>query len=102
MTIGERIKKLRVEKNFTQTFLAEQLGITKAMISAYETNVRKPSTNIMLKLTDIFNVSLDFLLGKEEDKYLDISSLTDSQIRIINSLVTEFKKINSHTLLINR
>ncbi|MEF9893165.1 MAG: helix-turn-helix transcriptional regulator [Anaerorhabdus sp.] len=94
MTLGDKIKNLRIGKKYTQTFLAKELGITKAMISAYEKNTRKPSTNIILKLCDLFNVSLDYLLGKENDKYLNISSLTDNQIKIINSLITEFKNNN--------
>lgn len=61
MTISERIKKLRQERNWTQAKLAEKMGIHQKQISAYERGVNLPSTDILIKLADSFDVTLDYL-----------------------------------------
>jgi len=61
MTISERIKKLRQERNWTQAELADKLGIHQKQISAYERSVNLPSTDILIKLAEAFDVTLDYL-----------------------------------------
>lgn len=61
MTIAERIKKLRQERNWTQATLAEKMGIHQKQISAYERGVNLPSTDILIKLAESFDVTLDYL-----------------------------------------
>ena len=62
--IGKRIKELRKSENLTQKQLSEKLGITTSMIGMYETAARNPSYEILNKLSDFFNVSIDFLMGE--------------------------------------
>ncbi|KXG78248.1 helix-turn-helix domain-containing protein [Thermotalea metallivorans] len=64
--IGERIRLLRNEKEITQRELAEYLGLTPKMISFYENGERFPPHDIIIKLSDYFNVSTDYLLGKTD------------------------------------
>lgn len=61
MTIAERIKKLRQERNWTQVTLADKMGINQKQISAYERGVNLPSTDILIKLAETFDVTLDYL-----------------------------------------
>ena len=61
MTIAERIKLLRQERKWTQAELAEHLGIHQKQISAYERGVNLPSTDILIKLAEVFDVTLDYL-----------------------------------------
>lgn len=91
--INIRIKELRQQKHFTQSQLAERLGVTKSMVSAYETGARYPSYEILIKLARTFNVSTDYLLGVDTGKSIDIKGLTDKQTEIIS----EFK-IKEHKL----
>lgn len=63
-TLGSRIKVLRKEYNMTQTDLANKLNITKSNISKYENNIVDPSLEILKTMSDIFDVSVDYLLGK--------------------------------------
>ena len=65
------IKKLRQQKHMTQQQLAERVGISKAMISAYETETRYPSYDILIKLAATFGVSTDYLLGLEKNKTIE-------------------------------
>ncbi|CEN87322.1 putative transcriptional regulator [[Clostridium] sordellii] len=62
--IGKRIKELRAQKDVTQKELADFIGLTPKMISFYEKEERFPPHDIILKLSDFFDVSTDYLLGK--------------------------------------
>jgi transcriptional regulator with XRE-family HTH domain len=61
MTISERIRQLRQEHRWTQVELAERLGIHQKQVSAYERGVNLPSTDVLIKLAEAFDVSLDYL-----------------------------------------
>lgn len=94
------LKNLRIEKGLNQTELAEKLFINKSMISAYEKGTRMPSLDVLIQLTFIFNVSIDYLLGvqrnevEDKKKSIDISGLNDNQIKIIENLINEFRDCN--------
>lgn len=65
---GERIKKLRKEKGLTQQQLGELLGVQKSAIAKYENNrVSNLKRETISKLADIFNVSINYLLGIEDN-----------------------------------
>lgn len=89
---SEIAKELREMKNLTQTQLAERMWVKKSIISAYETDARPPSLDMLVKYATEFNVSTDYLLGLETDKIIKVEGLTDSQINILINLVNEFKK----------
>lgn len=59
--ISRRIRQLRQEQHWTQAELAEKLGIHQKQISAYERGVNIPSTDILIKLAEVFDVTLDYL-----------------------------------------
>jgi len=61
--IGTRLKSLRHEKNLNQEELATIIGVSKAMVSHYETGKDNPSDNKKVEIARFFNVSLDYLLG---------------------------------------
>ena len=61
-----RIKMLRDEFNYTQQELADRLECSKSVIGLYESETRKPSMEILIKLSDIFNCSIDYILGKSD------------------------------------
>lgn len=59
-----RIKLLREEFNYTQQDLADKLKCSKSVIGLYENETRKPSMEVLLKLSEIFNCSIDYILCK--------------------------------------
>ena len=61
-----RIKLLREEFNYTQQDLANKLQSSKSVIGLYESETRKPSLEILVKLSEIFNCSIDYILGKSD------------------------------------
>lgn len=92
---SEIAKELRLSKGLTQKQLAERLWVKKSIISAYETDARPPSLDMLIKYANEFHVSTDYLLGIESNKALNIDGLSDAQINILTSLVNEFNKQNN-------
>lgn len=66
MEIGQRIKELRKNKGWSQTFLAEKLNTTQDTISLWELGKSFPDVISLIKLVEIFDVSSDYLLGLKE------------------------------------
>lgn len=85
--MGERIRKLRISKGYTQQQLAERMNVTKSLISAYETGFKSPSYSNLISLANIFKVSTDYLLGVKQAEGLDLSGLSDEQKTLITRLV---------------
>lgn len=71
MKISERIKKYRKDNNLTQTDLANKLYVTKQAISKWETEQGLPDVSLYPALSDLLNVSIDELMGKEKDKKIN-------------------------------
>lgn len=91
---AENLKNLRTSKGLTQTQLAQRLWLNKSIISAYENETRIPSLEVLIKLSNEFNVSMEYLLGIEREKTIDISGLSEEQITVVNALIELLKKEN--------
>lgn len=68
MKYGERILKLRKDNNLTQKYLSEKLGISRAALAHYEKNRREPDYEILDRLANFFDVSVDYILGRVKNK----------------------------------
>lgn len=114
MLIGRRIKELRIEKKLSQQELGDMLGVTKVSICGYENGTRTPSLEMFFELANIFDVSTDFLLGREihivnEDENTYIGSISKEDIELIqelkhypnlyNKLIRDIKR---YTYLVNK
>lgn len=64
MNIGSRLAFLRDQRGLTQEELATSLGISRAALSHYEKNRREPDTETLGKVADLFQVSIDYLVGR--------------------------------------
>ena len=76
---GNVLKTLRLKENMTQAQLAHKLGLTKSVISAYETGLRLPSYDILIHIAKIYGVSTDYLLGIEHKQEIDLSGLSQEE-----------------------
>lgn len=92
--IGKRIKKLRIERNFTQQDLAHQINVSKNTISLYETGKKYPSLITLCKIAAIFNVTTDYLLGLSNALGTEYAALDDIQLEILRNLVSQFEQMN--------
>lgn len=62
--LGQRIRLLRKMRNMTQADLASALDVAKTTISAYENDVNEPNHEMLKKMADYFNVTVDYLIGR--------------------------------------
>lgn len=68
-----RIKMLREEFGYTQQELANKLESSKSVIGLYESGTRKPSLEVLIKLSEIFNCSIDYILCKSDVRNIEKS-----------------------------
>ena len=90
---GEKIKHLRLGMGLTQVQIAERLHISKAMVSSYETSSRLPSYDVLFKFAKLFGVTIDYLLGFDRAKSVDVTGLSDLHVDLVVKMVNELKKI---------
>ena len=65
MTVGERIADLRKHRGLSQYQLAKLLNIATSTLGMYETGKRKPNVEMLEQIAEFFNVSTDYLLGRD-------------------------------------
>lgn len=92
--LSERLKIARIKSNVKQLQVAERIGVQKSTMSGYERGSSTPSPEILMKLADIYGVSVDYLLGAEKKTPLYVDGLSDAQSNILYSLAAEFKRTN--------
>lgn len=92
VNFGMKLKRLRKEAGLTQEQLAEKLNVTKSVISYYELHERTPSPDILVQLTSIFHVTADYLLGIDHKKMLDVSDLSEEDMRFLLITVETLRK----------
>lgn len=76
---GSRLKYLRVHNNLTQRELAEIFNVSTSTIGMYEKNAREPSFKTLINIASYFNVSVDYLLGYENQKIDSLQSSSSQQ-----------------------
>ena len=91
MDFGNRLKELRRQNGLTQQQLADRIGVTKSVVSFYELRDRSPSPEVLIKLSAIFRVSTDYLLGIERNKTLDVSGLDDEDIKAVQIIIERLR-----------
>ena len=91
---GSTLKQLRKNRNLTQKELGLKIGLSKAVISKYETGMGYPTFDVLIEIARYFGVTTDYLLGVSGSKTINVSALTNEQTHIIQQLVSEFTKAN--------
>ena len=89
MTLGQHIATLRKEKKFSQNELGKRANTSGDLIGRYERDEVKPSIEVIIKIADALNVSIDFLVGKTTFK-MDKDIL--KRIQEVTALPEEAKK----------
>lgn len=92
---GSNLKELRLKYKMTQKELADKIGVTKSIISYYELQERSPSPEVLIKLSGIFHVTTDYLLGIEQKHSIDVSGLSSEEVAIIERLIELFESNRS-------
>lgn len=86
--IADRIKYLRMRNGFSQAEFARKLNITRSSINAWEMGISRPSTQMIIELSNLFHVSTDYILEKDNNcNFIDISSLSNDELHILYSFL---------------
>lgn len=89
---SQRLKQLRKDKHLTQAQVARRIGVTASMVSSYETDIRLPSYEVLVRIADTFGVTIDYLLCRQDKRFLDISDLNEEEAAIVCGVVDLLKK----------
>ena len=103
MTLGEHILILRKKHGLSQAALGKKVNTSGDIIGRYERNIMTPSIDVIIKIADALNVSIDYLVGKttlELDNNVlkrieEVSKLTDEEkdkiFMVVDALIRDFK-----------
>jgi len=101
-TLGDSLRNAREEKNLTQMEVAKKTGIHNKTISNYENGVSSPDPNALKTFADIYETSVDYLLGRSDNQkelnfmakgcnHLDVSDLPDEAIKQVEEYIELLK-----------
>ena len=94
MNTGEKIARLRKENNYTQEQLAALLGVSRQSVSKYESGVTYPETDKLIRLSELFGCTVDYLLKdnvEEPDRHTGITEKTDKKDEFFGNAVNQWK-----------
>ena len=92
MEVGQRLKERRNELNMTQDFVAEQLGITRQTISNWENGRSYPDIERIIRLSELYHLSLDELLKGDQEMVHHLKE---------NTTINQFLKMFALLMLVN-
>ena len=91
MEFSERLKDLRKQAGLTQVDVAEKLGISQPAYASWERGVKKPTQENLVKIAQILNVSVDYLVCNSEEKAYELDNI-ELLFRMNSKGMTEAEK----------
>ncbi len=91
MKWNKRIKDLREDHDMTQDELADKLNISKRTLLRYESGISEPTIGILISLSLIFNVSIDYIAGIKDSTIIEEESIKEE----LNNIILNIQKIQS-------
>ena len=67
--VGDRLREIRMQRQLTQRDIADQANINPTTYSGYENKISQPTVAALVRIADVYNVSLDYLAGRTENIY---------------------------------
>ncbi|WP_240455732.1 helix-turn-helix domain-containing protein [Virgibacillus sp. Bac332] len=101
MTLGERLRLSRMRKNLTQIEAAKKLNISNNVLSSYERDARDPDTKMLRSLSELYNVSSDFLLGLSDHPERKSHERKSQLDNAFSEIVQELTNGSEHSIYIN-
>lgn len=89
---GDKLKAIRKAKQITQGELAIRLGVSTAIIAAYEQGKSYPSVAVLIKICEVLNASADYLLGISDNISINMGGLTDEEMQPFLQLIALVKQ----------
>lgn len=93
---AERLRNLRKEQGWTQVQLAGKIGVSKQSVSNWENDNILPSVEMLAHIADLFQVSTDYLLGREalphqDGIYLEVTGLRAEQVKHVEDIINDIR-----------
>ena len=92
--IADKIKLLREKQGLTQADLAKKLGITRSSVNAWEMGISVPSTQYIVDLAILFEVSSDFILDIPKTATVNINGLSEKEVSAVVKIIECLKGKN--------
>lgn len=89
--LGQRINQLRQSCGWSQVELAKRLGVAKQTVSNWENENIQPSIDMLVRLSRLFGVTTDYLLGLETVSRLDVDGLPSSFVAHLSMLIDDYR-----------
>lgn len=93
--VAERIRVLREGRGMTQSELARRLGVTRSGVNAWEMGISVPSTQYIVELALLFEVSTDLLLGMPNTATVSVKGLSEEEISTVVSVIKGYQKLKN-------
>lgn len=92
LDLGQKVRRLRESRDWSQAELARRAGVTKSAISTYELGIRTPSADVVYAFAKVFGVSADYLLGIAERRAVEVEGLSERDEALVRELVASLKE----------
>lgn len=90
-TLGQRLRKAREAKGWSQTLVCKKLGISNSTLSGYERDYREPDADMISKFSNLYEVTADYLIGVSESVQ-NFKNLTDKGEKDISKRMDQIKR----------
>ena len=90
-TLADRIKALRIRTGMTKSEVARLLGLSRSGVNAWEMWLSVPSTQYIVELAKVFDISTDYLLGLENTSTISVKGLSQKQVSVLLDTIECFK-----------
>lgn len=90
--IADILKSLRESKGMTQTEVAKKLKITRSSVNAWEMGISVPSTQYIIELSRLFDVSSDYILGISKTATVSVGGLTEKEVSSIINIIDCYRE----------
>lgn len=97
MSLATRLKSLREEHKMTQRQVGDAICVSRSTVSGYETKGRQPSHEKLIILTELFNVSMDYLISGESDSFEQNSSSFAEGQKLDEQVLSVYNSLSHHS-----
>ena len=90
--LGQNINKIRISLGWSQVELARKLGVAKQTVSNWENENIQPSIEMLVRLSKLFGVSTDYLLGLDDTPRISVANIPPEVIAHLALLIEDYRK----------
>lgn len=93
-TLGQRLARLRNDSGFSQDQVGNLVGLDRRAVSSYEQDIRLPSCETIVRFSQIFHVTTDYLLGISDSQIIYADGLSQEEYQSFSSLIHDLADKN--------